>query len=255
MSAARRAYDALAPTYDQVFVDAGRRPWTDAYRPHLRTGLSVLDAGCGTGSDSLIAASAGCRITGVDVSAGMLAVARQRVERAGLAADFRQADLEDLGEHLPRESFDLVISGFAALNTVAKLDRFAAGVATVLRSGGLACLHFLTPGGLFDRVGHLARGRVRVALDPSVTRTREVRVGETWVTHHDYHPRWLYRTYFGHSFDWVSCCQVGFLTPDDGPSRVPHAVVSSLAHIEARMRGWQCVGAYGRFAILTLRRR
>ena len=75
----------------------------DAYR-----GQRVLDVGCGAGTDLVRFAKAGARVSGVDLSASAIALARQNFSQQGLGADLREAD----GEHLPYEdcTFDLVFA-------------------------------------------------------------------------------------------------------------------------------------------------
>lgn len=41
-------------------------------KSRLLSGMQVLDAGCGTGNFSIKLAKLGCRVTGIDVSSGML---------------------------------------------------------------------------------------------------------------------------------------------------------------------------------------
>jgi SAM-dependent methyltransferase len=55
-------------------------------------GTRVLDAGCGAGGASVLAASRGARVNGLDAAVGLLAIARQRVPDG----DFRVGDLEAL---------------------------------------------------------------------------------------------------------------------------------------------------------------
>lgn len=67
----------------------------------------VLDAGCGTGEHTLMAAGLGLAATGVDLASNALATARQKARERGLTARFLQHDalrLTDLGE-----SFDTVL--------------------------------------------------------------------------------------------------------------------------------------------------
>ncbi len=73
-----------------------------------RTGGRVLEIGVGTGRVAVALAQASCAVTGIDASAEMLAIARDKAERAGWLErlTFVQADMRhfDLGAR-----FDLVI--------------------------------------------------------------------------------------------------------------------------------------------------
>ncbi len=69
-------------------------------------GRRVLEVGCGAGTDLARFAKGGAVVSGVDLSASAVALARSNFEQQGLAGDLREAD----GEHLPFEdaAFDLV---------------------------------------------------------------------------------------------------------------------------------------------------
>ena len=78
---------------------------------HLR-GLdapAVLDVGTGTGAIALASADEqpGARVTAIDVSADALALARENVERTGLAIELRQ---HDAAGGLPGGPYDVVVS-------------------------------------------------------------------------------------------------------------------------------------------------
>lgn len=72
----------------------------------LPQGASVLDVGCGTGRHSLELAKRGYQVTGVDISAGMLAQARQNAQLAGVNAVFIQ---QDATQFQAQEVFDAAI--------------------------------------------------------------------------------------------------------------------------------------------------
>ena len=80
-------------------------------------GTRFLDAGCGSGGASALAAERGARISGLDAAEGLLSFARDRVPEG----DFRAGDLESL----PFEAgaFDAV---FAANSVQYAADRIAA---------------------------------------------------------------------------------------------------------------------------------
>ena len=69
-------------------------------------GRAVLEVGCGAGTDLVRFARGGAVVTGVDLSASAIALARQNFEQQGVQADLREAD----GERLPFDdaAFDLV---------------------------------------------------------------------------------------------------------------------------------------------------
>lgn len=71
-------------------------------------GREVLDVGTGTGRAAILLATRGARVTGVDASAEMLAVARTRAQSAGLAVEFATGDAHAL--NFPDRSFDASVS-------------------------------------------------------------------------------------------------------------------------------------------------
>ncbi|MBN8820146.1 MAG: class I SAM-dependent methyltransferase [Sphingomonas sp.] len=81
-----------------------------------REGGALLDVGCGTGATTLAAARAGVsgwHCTGLDISAPMLALARERATQAGLDVTFLEADAQDCT--FAPQSTDLIISRFGVM--------------------------------------------------------------------------------------------------------------------------------------------
>jgi len=78
---------------------------------HIGPGSYVLDVGCGAGvTPAYLAKQYGCRVAGVDISAGMIQKSQERAQREGVAdrVELRVADAQDL----PFEDglFDAVIT-------------------------------------------------------------------------------------------------------------------------------------------------
>jgi ubiquinone/menaquinone biosynthesis C-methylase UbiE len=108
------------------------------HRAGVKTGMRVLDVGCGVGDVSMIAAEkvgpTGA-VIGIDNAATALATARARAQRAGYDwLDFQEADVY---EFEPGESFDAVIGRFVLLHlpdpiaALRRLSRFLSDDAVV----------------------------------------------------------------------------------------------------------------------------
>ena len=132
-------YDAHADQLDPDRMpprppDSFERSVLDAAGP--LEGLRVLEAGCGTGDLTLELLRRGAAVTALDISAGMVAVARTRAERfrGGADARFVTAPLERTG--LRPESVDRVVGKWVLHH--ADLRRAADEIARVLIPRGRA---------------------------------------------------------------------------------------------------------------------
>ena len=65
----------------------------------LCAGATILDVGCGTGRHAIELARRGFAVTGVDISAGMLAEAGRRSEEAGVKITWIQANAAEITIH------------------------------------------------------------------------------------------------------------------------------------------------------------
>jgi malonyl-CoA O-methyltransferase len=101
----------------------------------------VLDLGCGTGRHTAWLAEQGASVTGVDFSAGMLALARRRCAGSDV-----QLVVHDVHEPLPFSDgvFDSVVNALV-LEHVHALDSFFSELRRVLRPGGRAHVSTLHP--------------------------------------------------------------------------------------------------------------
>jgi SAM-dependent methyltransferase len=93
------------PEWDASYTADTPAPW-DIGRPQPtfvrladegRLTGRLLDAGCGTGENALLAASRGADVTGIDVAPTAIARARAKASERGLTARFEIADALDLG--------------------------------------------------------------------------------------------------------------------------------------------------------------
>lgn len=138
--AVRDLYDRLAPVYDAVaaaydLAGAGRFHRRAVQALGLRPGDTVVDLGCGTGSNFpylVEAIGPTGRVIGVDLSQGMLARARRRARRHGWSnIELVEADVRTFG--FPRPSHGVVAA--YALEMVPEHDAVIARAVEALAPG------------------------------------------------------------------------------------------------------------------------
>ena len=168
------AFDTAALSYDEAFTDTrlGRilraRVWTRLDRS-FGAGDRVLELGCGTGADAIHLAGRGVAVLATDASAGMLDVARKRIDARGSAdlVSLDRLDLRDASalDRLPGLGpFDGAFSDFGAMNAVADRPRSAAALAQAVRPRGRLVLVVMAPFCPWEVAWHLLHGEPSVAL-------------------------------------------------------------------------------------------
>lgn len=96
----------------------------------------LLDVACGEGTFAVALAKQGWRVTGIDLSPQMLALARERARDAGVTARFQQKDMRRLTYD---NEFNLVTCWFDSLNYLLEEDDLLLtfnGIARALKPGG-----------------------------------------------------------------------------------------------------------------------
>ncbi|MEV0224849.1 class I SAM-dependent methyltransferase [Streptomyces sp. NPDC050704] len=186
LSSVEHGYDLLAPKFDHTPFRTPDSVLRSVARALERIGPfdSGLDLCCGTGAGMDVLRTV-CRerVTGVDLSAGMLAVARERAGQHGPQAAWVRGD----ARALPFGSaFDLVVS-FGAFGHFLpqELPGLFAQVHSVLRPGGRFAFPIVAPARPGSR-GYWAmlafdtamRARNAVWRPPFVMYYREFRLGD-----------------------------------------------------------------------------
>jgi ubiquinone/menaquinone biosynthesis C-methylase UbiE len=136
-------WDSQAATFDDTTDHGLRDPrardaWLQALLAHLPPApAAVADIGCGTGSLSVLLATAGYAVTGLDFAPAMIRAARAKARSAGVSARFVLSDAA--APTLPQASFDVVLARHV-LWAMPDVNRTLAAWTRLLLPGGALVL-------------------------------------------------------------------------------------------------------------------
>ncbi len=143
-------FDNIAPTYDTLNhrlswnIDKG---WRHKAIKQLEPSYpkTILDIATGTGDFAILAAKMlhPDKIVGIDISEGMMKVARVKVEQSGLRQVIDMKKEDCLAMSFPDNTFDAATSAFGIRN-FQNLDKGLAEICRVMKPGGHLSLVELT---------------------------------------------------------------------------------------------------------------
>lgn len=162
-------FDAIAADYDSTFTDtavgiAQRAQVALELNRCFHAGQHILELNCGTGHDALALARRGVKVTALDASPSMIAVARNKLathtELSNI--DFRVLRNEDLRS--VSESFDGAFSNFAGLNCSRDWSAIASELRRLIRPGGHLLLCIMGRCCVWEILGLLIAGKPSKAI-------------------------------------------------------------------------------------------
>jgi cyclopropane fatty-acyl-phospholipid synthase-like methyltransferase len=111
----------------------------------------VLDVGCGSGEHSLLAATIGLEVTGIDISQVAIERARAKARQRGLSAEFLVGDVLALDDVERLDPPFRTVIDVGCFHNFPNADRpvYASSLASVVEGGGvlhLLCFSEHTPG-------------------------------------------------------------------------------------------------------------
>ena len=148
--------------YAEAYVKAGQGRWSLQLIPWVmnvfdRQGAapdSLVDVACGPGEFALAMAQRGLRVSAVDQSPEMLAIARRSAKEKEIAVTFLEQDMRDLALPVPVDAATCFYDSLNYLTTDADFRRALRAVAGALRPGGLFLFDMNTIQGLATRWGN-----------------------------------------------------------------------------------------------------
>ena len=266
---AARAFDRLAPGYDEALssqanpvVPMLRQRFYAACSRHFPPGATLLELGCGTGTDALALAARGHRVVATDLAPAMIERARAKAAAApaavAAAVDFHALGVTALAERWPLlgRRVDGVYSNLAPLNCELSLTPLRALLEQALPAGGCFVAVVLPRVCPLEVALFLATGKPGAAL------RRFARAPEADVGGQKFPMRYLSPDDFdralGLGFHRVESRALGLLLPPlrFGPAfaRVP-GLLDGLARIEDRLATWPGLSRIGDHILLAYQRR
>ncbi len=154
-------YTAFASVYDRLMADVDYPAWAAFYRELLcLQGVpagAVCECACGTGGLTL-PLNRQYDMTGVDLSADMLAVAADKARRQGACIPFAQMDMRCLCLHRPQDAVLCTCDGVNYLPSIQDVTAFFRAAYQALKPGGVLLFDVSTPWKLQTILGNHTHG-------------------------------------------------------------------------------------------------
>lgn len=134
------SYEKFAFVYDELMQDAPYEQWVKFTEQKLHkygiTGNKMLDLACGTGELSIRFARKGFDVTGVDLSAEMLSIARMKMDEQGVSIPLYQQDMAELEGLGPFDLVGIFCDSLNYLQTEEQVQQTFSHVFHSLKKGG-----------------------------------------------------------------------------------------------------------------------
>jgi ubiquinone/menaquinone biosynthesis C-methylase UbiE len=211
-------HNDIASSYDYM-VDASipaktiREHFQCRILKSIKPGEHILEIGCGTGTDAILLAKNGIKVTATDISENMIEAAQSKVHNNGLSDLIETAVLDaDNLVSLNGGKYDGLISNFNAVNYVKDIESFSINSSSILKPNAKVFFVMLNKVCLWEVFYNLVKLKPVTAFKRLASREKDYKTKM-----HLYFPRKV-KKIFSKYFRIKNITGFGFLFPPDGLS-------------------------------------
>jgi ubiquinone/menaquinone biosynthesis C-methylase UbiE len=164
------AFDKQSVVFDELYsgnsiIQYKRNRVRAHLSKYLKPGSNILELNSGTGEDAIYFAKQGHTVHATDISDGMQAVLKKKVQAASLDVQItnERCSFIGLNKLLNQGPYDCIFSNFAGLNCTGELDQVMNSFDPLLKPGGIVALVILPQFCLWESL-LLFRGKFKTAL-------------------------------------------------------------------------------------------
>jgi SAM-dependent methyltransferase len=168
------AFDAVAEDYDRHIFGNPINTWlrnvsVSVMNQLFKPGDTVLEIGCGTGTETLSLAKRGVRVIATDISSKMVEVLKSKAKNAELSNNViciwsRPVDLKDKIANLGFSKIDGAYSTYGAINTEPRLLQTIRTLSDILKEGAPLVLGVWNKYCLYEMLGYIFKLKPRLAF-------------------------------------------------------------------------------------------
>jgi ubiquinone/menaquinone biosynthesis C-methylase UbiE len=203
----------------------------------LKPGSHILELNAGTGLDAVFMAEHGHSVHATDVSDGMVAKIREKIDAGAKNVSAEKRSFTDL-RNLPASGFDCIFSNFGGLNCTAELKEVVRQFQPLLKPEGIVILVVMPricPWEILSVFkGHFRKAARRLRNQGAHSHLE----GEFFTTWY-YNPSQLI-SYFSDGFSFIGLQGLGSLVPPPYKEEFPHKypkIFSALCRWEEKLAG------------------